>query len=107
MDSTELQPGDLFNYMYTFAKKGIGSYKFQSEWNMLDQIIGSYSLIGRDELLHADYSDAHIFSASWMLTDDLKFPGKKPLRTFQGPRYLGGPSDHLPVYLDIHLKPKK
>lgn len=107
MDSAELKPGDLFNYMYTFNNKGLGSYKFQSEWNMLDQIIGSYALIGEKDLLHADYSDAHIFSVDWMLTDDKKFPGKKPLRTFQGPRYLGGPSDHLPVYLDIHLKVKK
>jgi exonuclease III len=106
-DSSELKSGDLFNYMYKYNKKGQGSYKFQAEWDMLDQIIGSYTLIGNNELLHAGYSDSHIFSADWMLTDDVKFPGKKPIRTFQGPRYLGGPSDHLPVYIDIHLNPKK
>jgi hypothetical protein len=31
-------------------------------------------------------------------------PGEKPLRTYEGPRYLGGVSDHLPVLLKIPCK---
>ena len=106
-DSANLKPGGLFNFMYAYKIKGIGSYKYQAEWNMLDQIICSSPLLDKKGLLHADYSDAHIFSIDWMMTDDAKFPGKKPLRTFQGPKYLGGYSDHLPVYLDIQVKGKE
>ena len=28
--------------------------------------------------------------------------GRKPLRTFSGPRYIGGVSDHCPIWLDFH-----
>jgi predicted extracellular nuclease len=106
-DSADLKPGGLFNFMYAYKMKGMGSYKYQSEWNMLDQIICSYAMVGQKGLLYAGYRDAHIFSSDWMMTDDIKFPGKKPFRTFQGPKYLGGYSDHLPVYLDIHVKTGK
>lgn len=105
-DSADLKPGGLFNFMYAYKMKGIGSYKYQSEWDMLDQIICSYALVGQTGLLHAGYSDARIFSIDWMMTDDTKFPGKRPFRTFQGPKYLGGYSDHLPVYLDIKVAAK-
>ena len=38
-----------------------------------------------------------------LLTDDPKHGGLQPWRTYQGPRYLGGYSDHLPVYADFRL----
>jgi endonuclease/exonuclease/phosphatase family metal-dependent hydrolase len=105
-DSSGLQPGGLYNFMYASKKKGAGSYKYQSEWNMLDQIMASYQLVARNGLLHAGYQDARICKFDWIMTDDTKFPGKKPFRTFQGPKYLGGYSDHLPVYLDIKVSSK-
>ncbi|MCD4735583.1 MAG: hypothetical protein K8R53_06035, partial [Bacteroidales bacterium] len=32
---------------------------------------------------------------------DDKYLGIKPFRTFSGPRYIGGFSDHLPVFIKI------
>ena len=36
---------------------------------------------------------------SFLLTHDSAYAGQKPLRTYSGPRYLGGVSDHCPVLL--------
>jgi hypothetical protein len=33
--------------------------------------------------------------------NDEKHFGKKPFRTYYGMKYLGGFSDHLPVYLEL------
>jgi predicted extracellular nuclease len=102
-DSTKVSGTVLYNFMYHFDKKGLGSYKYQYEWNMLDQIIGSPALFNGNKLF-CNYSAAHIFQADWLMEDDPKFPGKKPMRTFSGPRYIGGYSDHLPVYLDLSFE---
>ena len=45
--------------------------------------------------------EAIIFDAGFLLEEDEKYYGKKPFRTYLGPRYHGGFSDHLPVYLDL------
>ena len=37
----------------------------------------------------------------FLLEDDEKYGGKKPYRTFLGPRYLGGYSDHLPLLVQF------
>jgi hypothetical protein len=39
-----------------------------------------------------------------LLKDDTRWLGKKPFRTYEGFKYNGGFSDHLPVYVDIILK---
>ncbi|MEH2804899.1 hypothetical protein V7T10_07300, partial [Segatella copri] len=35
------------------------------------------------------------------LEDDEKYGGKKPYRTYLGPQYLGGYSDHLPLLVQF------
>jgi hypothetical protein len=39
----------------------------------------------------------HINDAPFLLEEDKKYGGMKPRRTYLGPRYLGGFSDHLPL----------
>ena len=48
------------------------------------------------------YKDVRIFRANFMLTKTGSYEGI-PLRTFAGGNYLGGYSDHLPVYLILDL----
>ena len=43
----------------------------------------------------------HIFDAPFLLQDDEAWFGKKPFRTYYGAKYVGGFSDHLPVYMDL------
>jgi hypothetical protein len=49
-------------------------------------------------------NQSSIFDAPWLLEDDEKFMGKMPFRTYGGPKYLGGYSDHLPVFIDVIKK---
>jgi endonuclease/exonuclease/phosphatase family metal-dependent hydrolase len=80
-------------------KKEKGSYKFSGIWSLIDQIIVSSSLIKENGLHVKD--GACIFAPSFLLVPDETFGGEKPFRSFQGPRYTGGYSDHLPVYVDL------
>jgi len=48
---------------------------------------------------------ATIVKEDWLLqdgSDDPRYEGY-PLRTFAGQKYLGGYSDHLPIYIQIAL----
>jgi hypothetical protein len=42
----------------------------------------------------------------FLLEDDEKYGGKKPYRTYLGPKYLGGYSDHLPLVARILIDDK-
>ena len=53
------------------------------------------------EGFHYQEGSARIFHADFMLEDDETYHGKKLFRTYIGPRYFGGFSDHLPVYIDL------
>ncbi|MFW6275735.1 MAG: endonuclease, partial [bacterium] len=46
---------------------------------------------------------ASIYQNEFLLEKDQKYMGEKPFRTYHGPAYHGGYSDHLPVYTDLFL----
>ena len=76
-----------------------GSYKYQGVWDKYDQFVVSASLLnglGCTEMLGAD-----IINLPFLLTDDNSYGGVKPFRTYNGRRYQGGYSDHLPVRICI------
>jgi endonuclease/exonuclease/phosphatase family metal-dependent hydrolase len=79
-----------------------GSYKYRNEWNMFDQILVSPQLLGQEPLCIVPGS-LTVFRAGFLLVADEKFGGEKPIKTYSGPRYIGGFSDHLPVYVDFFL----
>jgi endonuclease/exonuclease/phosphatase family metal-dependent hydrolase len=78
-----------------------GTLKYQGEWNTFDQIIVSGSLLSRGKGLKVTGEGYRIFDESFLLTTDKKYEGYKPFRTYNGYSYLGGFSDHLPVYIDL------
>ena len=78
-----------------------GTLKHQTDWQIFDQIIVTPGLFGEREGLHYKEGSARIFHADFMLEDDEAYHGKKLFRTYIGPRYFGGFSDHLPVYIDL------
>ncbi len=90
----------LFNLMYCFEDgRNIGSHKHEDFWRCLDQIVVSRALLDETTGLHVKEHIPHIFQASFLLVPDNKYGGTKTYRTFLGPRYIGGFSDHLPVYV--------
>lgn len=100
--SSEMEPDCFFNL---FGKKdGLGfegTLKHQTDWQIFDQIIVTEGVMNDREGLHYQEGSARIFHADFMLEDDEVYHGKKLFRTYIGPRYFGGFSDHLPVYIDL------
>ena len=78
-----------------------GTLKHQADWQIFDQIIVTPAVVDDREGLHYQEGSARIFHADFMLEDDETYHGKKLFRTYIGPRYFGGFSDHLPVYIDL------
>ncbi|HEY4785130.1 MAG TPA: endonuclease/exonuclease/phosphatase family protein [Bacteroidales bacterium] len=95
----------LYNLTFQMLKTtGKGTLYYKGQWSVLDQIIVSGSLIISKRGIYTKPTDIHIFTADFMIQTDQKNLGIKPLPTYSGPRYVGGYSDHLPVYLDLYLK---
>lgn len=96
---------DMFNFMYELGKNWkMGSHKYQGHWGTLDHIIVSAPLIknrGNEKRLHAGEKGGRIFTARFLLEEDRRYMGLQPFRTYGGPKFLGGFSDHLPVYIDL------
>jgi predicted extracellular nuclease len=92
----------LVNMMYPYLKQNNkGTHKHGQEWGILDQIIVSQSLFSEGKGIRV-LSPCVIFDADFLLTaDDEGMNSKKPFRTYQFIRYLGGFSDHLPIFIDL------
>jgi predicted extracellular nuclease len=85
----------LFNTSFQAYKEGLGSYKYRDDWNLLDQIIVSGSLITGPELYY-QCNSFEVYKPEFMVTHTGKYAGA-PFPTYGGKRYLGGYSDHYPV----------
>ena len=80
----------LKNLALPFHRRGEGTIKYDGRWELIDLFFVSDSLA---------QSRMSILRVPFLLKDD--GAGQKPLRTYSGPRYLGGVSDHCPVWLDV------
>jgi len=97
--------GTLFNLMAPLiAKKNRGTHKTQEFWGCLDQFIVSKSLLNNENKWQIENREAIIFDAPFLLTADEKYGGVKTFRTYLGPKYLGGYSDHLPIKMVIEVR---
>jgi hypothetical protein len=99
---SELEEGCLINLFGKNVGLGFeGTLKHQSDWQIFDQIIVTPAVMDDREGFHYKEGSARIFHAEFMLEDDEVYHGKKLFRTYVGPKYFGGFSDHLPVYIDL------
>lgn len=87
----------FFNPMYSFFKKGIGTLAYRDAWNLFDQVIISEGLLNSPETGYRFYR-AQVYSPKYLYQKTGHFRGY-PFRTFGGNTYLGGYSDHFPVYI--------
>jgi len=90
---------ELYNLMFDKKLLGLGTYNYKGNWNMLDNLIVSGSLLHSEGKYEVSRDGGQIFQQRWMMYDNVKTGDMTPNRTYAGPRYLGGISDHLPVYL--------
>jgi hypothetical protein len=82
-----------------------GTLKYQDLWMIFDQIIVSKSLINNDSL-YCNSSDARIVYEDFLFQEDATYHGLKLNRTYVGPKYNGGFSDHLPIMLLLRYSHK-
>jgi hypothetical protein len=91
----------FFNLSEAAANKGLGTYRYQGSWEMIDQVIVSDWLINCGGGYSTNAFLFRIFNPSFLLKPDPSYPGSIPFSTYRGYKYQGGYSDHLPVILDL------
>ena len=82
----------------TYDKEVHGSYKYKGEWSTIDRFYVSKYFVQDKEIF---VESAEVFSHLYLLEQDKTYLGVKPRRSFVGPRFNGGLSDHLPLILRI------
>lgn len=88
---------DLVNLMYDEYNNNEGSYSYQGNWNMLDNIVVSGALINKTKGLKSALNNGFVFHQDFM--EYTNNNGEiSPNRTY-GRSYFGGISDHFPVYM--------
>lgn len=95
------ESGDLYNLMWS-KRLTEGTHKFAGEWGVLDMFIVSTGLY-RNEKSTTQVLSCKIFKEDFLLVKEDVQLGHRPFRTYQGPKYLGGFADHLPIILDLKL----
>ena len=70
-----------------------GTLKYNGKWEKIDGGFAEGFVRVREE----------VFDDPVLLEADKAFGGEKPRRTFVGPRYTGGVSDHLPVVFIVYF----
>ena len=84
-------------FLDLFASGNYSAFHYKSGL-LFDQIILSKSFFGEDKPLQ--FYDAQIFKPEKIRSRD-KMYSDRPFRTYAGTRYLGGYSDHFPVFVVI------
>lgn len=103
-DKELVRRGDLFNPMMDYYRKGLGTLAYRDAWSLFDMIIISAGLLSNEDEGFQFYQTG-IFNPAWLLQKTGQFRGY-PFRTFGGDTFLGGYSDHFPVYA-FFVKPIK
>ena len=94
-EAFSLLHGRLVNLAIPLHAAGRGSIRYDGKWELIDMVMVSDDL--SEDVME-------ILEPPFLLTRDASHSGLKPLRTYVGPRYNGGVSDHLPVAAMVHLK---
>ena len=86
-----LAVGDFNQDLWPGAPRG--TLKYDGHWEKIDGAFAEGFSAVREE----------VFDDPLLLVPDSAFGGLKPRRTFVGPRYQGGVSDHLPVVFIVYF----
>lgn len=88
-----LAVGLLCNKAASLHESGEGTIRYEGKWDLIDMFMVSPDIDG--------CSVMEICRIPFLMVRDRKHPGLKPFRTYTGPRYSGGVSDHCPILLEI------
>ena len=98
--SVQLIMEKLYPKIVSSSNKFGGTHNYKGEWNILDHICISNGW--KNGKLRAASSHGTILTREELLST---YKGNiVPFRTYGGSKYLGGYSDHLPVYIELNVK---
>ena len=81
----------LRNLAEPLHRRGLGTIKYDGAWELIDLFFVSPKV---------QTNGMEIVTIPFLQTADGSHAGRKPLRTYSGPRYIGGVSDHCPIWLE-------
>lgn len=103
-DSMRSQSASLYNpFIAAGSDSTAGSYRYRGDWSYIDQIILSTNIFAPTSKFRYVEQSAGAVLFDYLLEQDGRFAGN-PWRTYAGPKYIGGYSDHLPVMLKLELR---
>jgi hypothetical protein len=95
----DVKNGDIYNPMEDMFRRGQNTLVYRDNINLFDQIMFTSPLLttNKDYSTHKMYK-TNIFNPQYLTTQTGKYKGY-PYRSFAGKRFIGGYSDHYPVYM--------
>ena len=81
-----------------------GTYKYRGEWNQLDHLVVNGTLLDAMSRFHTGADACRIAVFDFLVHPDRTYGGVVPDRTYLGPFYNGGVSDHLPLFVDFEMR---
>lgn len=94
-DLDDFEINQLYNPMMQIGF-GMGTLKYEGKWILFDQMLFSKSFFNSNEN-SLKFQSIHIYKDKSVQDWDRRFKGS-PFRTYVGNKYLGGYSDHFPIY---------
>lgn len=103
----EVKNGDIYNPYEDMFRRGFNTLGYRDNINLFDQILVTAPVLNHQENDFSSYKmfKAMIFNKRFLTTKRGRFKGY-PHRSFSYGKYIGGYSDHYPVYLYL-IKEKK
>lgn len=101
-DAESTKDDQFYNPYESLHAQGIGSLAYRDSWNLFDQIIVSRALTGEDYSSYKLYQ-AKVYNEKFLKQQEGRFKGY-PWRTYSYGAYIGGYSDHFPVYIYLLKK---
>lgn len=87
----EMMKGSLVNMAEDLHRQGKGTIRYEGRWDLIDMFLVSPDM--------QEDVRMEIVKVPFLMTRDTKHAGEKPFRTYSGPKYMGGVSDHCPIVL--------
>ena len=101
-DMKGLRDGEFFNPMYELHKKGYGTNYYRDVPAVLDQTVITPALLPTDYNTY-QFKVAKVHNKEFLKQHGGRYNGY-PFRTFAGGVWMGGYSDHFPVYVILLKK---
>jgi len=100
-DKKSINNDELYNLAAQLHKNGKGSYMYKGNWGMIDQMMISKSFLHPKSGIGIRKNTVEILDDKFLMFKHPKFRTWQPNKTYSGPKYHGGYSDHLAIYITL------